>query len=55
MVNMKTTKEILAYLETQLAEAYKEHNETKKNEDKQKAYSSLVKIVMLEQIIEDIK
>lgn len=52
---MKTAAEIIAYLESELAEAYKEHNETKRDEDKTKAYSSLVKIVMLEQILEDIK
>lgn len=52
---MKTAEEIITYLETELAEAYKEHNEEKVKEDKAKAYHSLVKIVMLEQIIEDIK
>lgn len=52
---MKTATEIIAYLESQLEEAYKVHNETKKDKDKAKAYSSLVKIVMLEEILEDIK
>lgn len=52
---MRTTEEILNYLETKLEEAYKEHNETKRNKDKGDAYASLVRIVMLEQIIEDIK
>ena len=52
---MLTAEQILAYLQSELEAAYKEHNETKRNEDKAKAYSSLVKIVMLEQIIEDIK
>lgn len=52
---MRTAEEILNYLEEQLAEAYKWHNETKRNEDKGDAYASLVKIVMLEEIIENIK
>lgn len=52
---MKTTEEILRYLETKLAEAYEEHNIAKRCEDKGDAYSSLVRIVMLEQILEDIK
>ena len=52
---MKTAEEIRAYLKAELAEAYKEHNETKRNKDKTRAYASLVKIVMLEQILEDIK
>ena len=52
---MKTAEEIKAYLEAELTEAYKEHNEEKVKEDKSKAFTSLVKIVVLEQIIEDIK
>ncbi len=52
---MTTAEEIINYLETELAEAYKEHNEEKVKEDKTKAYASLVKIVMLEKILEDIK
>lgn len=52
---MRTAEEIMAYLEKELAEAYAIHNEEKTKEDKSKAYTSLVKIVMLEQIIEDIK
>lgn len=52
---MRTAKEIIAYLEAELEKAYKEHNETKRNKDKGDAYASLVRIVMLEQIIEDIK
>ena len=52
---MKTAEEILNYLETQLAEAYQWHNESKRNEDKGDAYASLVRIVMLEEIIENIK
>ena len=52
---MRTTEEILNYLETKLAEAYKWHNESKRKEDKGDAYASLVRIVMLEEILEDIK
>lgn len=52
---MRTTEEIIAYLEAELAEAYKMHNETKRNEDKGDAYASLVRIVMLEEILENIK
>mgnify|MGYP003299529732 CR=1 FL=1 len=52
---MRTATEIIAYLEKELAKAYKEHNETKRNNDKGDAYASLVRIVMLEQILEDIK
>lgn len=52
---MKTVEEIIAYLEEELADAYKVHNETKRGKDKSRAYSALVKIVMLEQILEDIK
>jgi hypothetical protein len=52
---MKTAEEILAYLEAQLEEAYKWHNKAKREEDKGDAYASLVRIVMLEQILEDIK
>lgn len=52
---MKTYEEITAYLEAELAKAYKEHNETKRNKDKGDAYASLVRIVMLEDILEDIK
>lgn len=52
---MKTAEEIIAYLEAQLEEAYKVHNETKRVADKAKAYASLVKIVMLEEILEEIK
>lgn len=52
---MRTAEEIKDYLEKELAEAYKVHNEEKIKEDKTKAFTSLVKIVMLEQILEDIK
>lgn len=52
---MKTYEEVIAYLEAELKEAYKVHNEEKMKENKAKAYQSLVKIVMLEQILEDIK
>ena len=52
---MKTAEEIIAYLEEQLEGAYKEHNKAKRDEDKGDAYASLVRIVMLEQILEDIK
>lgn len=52
---MKTAEEIIAYLETELAKAYEDHNNSKRNEDKGDAYASLVRIVMLEQILEDIK
>lgn len=48
-------KEIITYLEQELAEAYKIHNEEKMKKDKTKAYQSLVKIVMLEEMIENIK
>ena len=48
-------EKIITYLEQQLAEAYKIHNEEKRKEDKTKAYQSLVKIVMLEEMIENIK
>lgn len=52
---MKTSKEIIAYLEAELAKAYEHHNETKRNKDKGDAYASLVRIVMLEEILENIK
>lgn len=52
---MRTAEEIIAYLEAELAEAYKVHNEEKVKEDKSKAYHSLVRIVMLEDILEKIK
>lgn len=52
---MKTAEEIIAYLEAELAEQYRVHNETKRDSDKGNAYASLVRIVMLEQILEDIK
>ena len=52
---MRTAEEIINYLETELAEQYRLHNETKRNKDKGDAYASLVRIVMLEEILEKIK
>lgn len=52
---MKTVEEIIAYLEAQLEEAYEWHNKSKRDEDKGDAYASLVRIVMLEEILENIK
>ena len=52
---MRTAEEIIAYLEAELAEAYKVHNEEKRKEDKSKAFISLIGIVMLEEILEKIK
>lgn len=52
---MRTAEEILAYLEAELKKAYEDHNKAKRDEDKGDAYASLVRIVMLEQILEDIK
>lgn len=52
---MKTAEEIVKYLESELEQAYEMHNQTKRSESKSKAFTSLVKIVLLEQILEDIK
>lgn len=52
---MRTAEEIIAYLEKELAEQYRFHNETKRDNDKGDAYASLVRIVMLEDILENIK
>ena len=54
-IKMRTAEEIINYLETELAEQYRLHNETKRNKDKGDAYASLVRIVMLEEILEKIK
>ena len=52
---MKTAEAIIAYLEAELEKAYAWHNESKRDEDKGDAYASLVRIVMLEEILENIK
>jgi hypothetical protein len=52
---MRTAKDVVAYLEAELAEAYKIHNEEKVKENKAKAYNSLVIIVMLEEYLKEIK
>ena len=51
---MKTAEEIIAYLEKELSTAVEMHNETKAN-NKAKAYQSLVKAVLIEHLLEEIK
>lgn len=49
---MKSTVEIIAYLETELAEAYEMHDQS---QDKQQRLLHLVRAHTLEEVLEEIK
>lgn len=51
---MKTTAEILAYLEAELAEAYELHDAAK-GKDAQKALFYMIKASVITHIVEEIK
>ena len=51
---MKTTKEIIALLEAELAEAYELHDEAK-GKDAAQAYAFLMKATVILQLLEEIK
>ena len=51
---MKTKADIVAYLETELAEAYEIYDEVK-GKDAYQANASLVKIITIEQILDTLK
>lgn len=51
---MKTAKEIIAFLESELAEAYELHD-LNKGKDAAKAFAFLVKATTIEQLLDEIK
>ena len=51
---MKTAKEIIAFLENELAEAYEMHD-LNKGKDAAKAFAFLLKATTIEQLLDEIK
>lgn len=51
---MKTAEEIIAYLESKLAESYKLYNQTS-GKDAQQALENILKVTIIEQILDEIK
>lgn len=51
---MNTAEEIIAYLESELAEAYEMHNQAK-GKDAQEALFYILKATTIENILEEIK
>ena len=51
---MKTSEEIIAMLEIELAEAYELHDQAK-GKDAAKAFGFLIKVTVIEQLLDEIK
>ena len=51
---MKTVEEVIEYLEAELAEAYEMHD-TAKGKDAAQSFASLVKLTIIEQLLDGIK
>lgn len=51
---MKTAEEIIAYLESELAEAYELHDEAR-GKDAARAFAFLMKATTIEHLLEEIK